>query len=95
MLKDTNGNVIKLQDNYSGAYLYDAQEWLTFNAINTDAIILKRDDNIKRLEGENVLLKGIIIKQGIRCVTENRQNFKLLLPKESTLGECALLLYTW
>ena len=35
VLKDVSGNLIKLQDKYHGAYepyLYDAQEWLTWNS---------------------------------------------------------------
>lgn len=75
ILSDANGNRIKLQDKYYGAsesYLYDAQEWLKWNAMREDEILSRKQRNIEQLEEHMELLKDILIKQGARIVTEEQ-----------------------
>lgn len=67
VLSDTNGNRIKLQDD---SYLYDAQEWLTWNAMNEKEKLFHKQKKIEQLEDHVELLKDILIKQGIHIVTE-------------------------
>ncbi len=73
VLSDANGNRIKLQDKFYGAsegYLYDAQEWLTWNALHKKEKLSRKQRKIEQLEGHVELLKDILIKQGSRIVTE-------------------------
>lgn len=73
VLNDANGNRIKVQDKFYGAsedYLYDAQEWLTWNALHEKEKHSRKQRKIEQLEGHVQLLKDILIKQGARIVTE-------------------------
>ena len=73
ILSDANGNRIKLQDKFYGAsesYLYDAQEWLTWNAMHETEKLSRKQRKIEQLEGHVELLKNILIKQGTHIVTE-------------------------
>ncbi len=73
ILSDANGNRIKLQDEFHGtseSYLYDAQEWLTWNAMHEMEKLSRKQRKIAQLEGIVELLKDILIKQGVRIVTE-------------------------
>ncbi len=73
ILSDANGKRIKLQDKYYGAsesYLYDAQEWLTWNEMREKEKFSRKQRKIEQLEGHLELLKDILIKQGIHIVTE-------------------------
>ena len=75
VLSDANGNRIKLQDEYYGAsesYLYDAQEWLTWNALHEKEKLSRKQRKIEQLEGHVELLKDILIKQGARIVTQEQ-----------------------
>ena len=75
ILKDENGNCIELKYSYhsSGAgYLYDAQEWLNWNAMRQSEKISRKQRKIEQLEGHIDLLKDILIKQGTRIVTEKQ-----------------------
>lgn len=52
VLSDANGNCIKLQDEFSGAnecYLYDAQEWLTWNYMYTKGRLSHKQRKIDQL----------------------------------------------
>lgn len=73
ILRDVNGNLIKLQDKWYGAsesYLYDAQEWLEWNDMREKEKFSRKERKISQLEGHLELLKDILIKQGIRIVTK-------------------------
>lgn len=73
ILSDANGKCIKLQDKYYGAsesYLYDAQEWLTWNEMREKEKFSSKQRKIEQLESHLELLKDILIKQGIHIVTE-------------------------
>ena len=73
ILRDVNGNLIKLQDKWYGAsesYLYDAQEWLEWNDMHEKEKFSRKERKIAQLEGHLELLKDILIKQGIRIVTK-------------------------
>lgn len=75
ILRDNEGNYIKLQDEYYGAYenyLYDAQEWLTWNNMLDEEDFSNTQKEIEQLECQLELLKDILIKQGIRIVTETQ-----------------------
>lgn len=73
ILKDLDGNCIKLQANYGGAcYLYDLQEWLAWNDMREKEEISCKKREIAELKGNFELLKDILIKQGIRIVTEEQ-----------------------
>lgn len=56
----------------SESYLYDAQEWLKWNAMRENEILSRKQRNIEQLEGHMELLKDILIKQGARIVTEEQ-----------------------
>ena len=61
-----------MQSEYSGPdgnYLYDAQEWLTWNDKHERFLRSTQAKSIKWLEDHIKLLKDILIKQGIRTVT--------------------------
>lgn len=73
VLSDADGNRIKVQDKYYGAYeryLYDAKEWLTWNAMHESEKLSRKQRRIEQLEGHIELLKDILIKQGIHIVTK-------------------------
>ena len=73
ILKDTTGNLIKLQGSHystSTRFLYDAQEWLSWNRMREKEALSEKNREIERLEGHIALLKDILINQGIRVVTE-------------------------
>lgn len=74
ILRDANGKLIKLQDEYygasCGAYIYDAQEWLVWNEMHEKEKFSRKERKIAQLEGHLELLKDILIKQGIRIVTK-------------------------
>ncbi len=73
ILADTNGKRIKLQDSYSGACesnLYDAQEWLTWNAMRERDSLSRKQQTIEYQNNLIKVLKDILIKQGTRIVTE-------------------------
>ena len=71
ILSDVNGNQIKIMNEYAGTnYLYDAQEWLTWNAMHEKEKLSRKQRKIEQLEGHIELLKDILIKQGIHIVTQ-------------------------
>lgn len=73
LLSDANGNCITLHNKFYGAcesYLYDAQEWLTWNAMHEKYKLSCKQRKIEQLEGHVELLKDILIKQGVHIVTE-------------------------
>lgn len=75
ILRDVAGNLIKLQDRYcesSGEYLYDAQAWLTWNAMKNKEIDIRNEEEIAQLKMQVELLKDILVKQGIRIVTSEQ-----------------------
>ena len=75
ILKDANGNCIKLEYSYHSSgteYLYDAQEWINWNAMRQSEKISRKQRKIEQLEGHIDLLKDILIKQGTRIVTEKQ-----------------------
>lgn len=80
VLSDTNGNRIKVHSEWGGHedYLYDAQEWLTWNALHEKEKLSRKQRKIEQLEGHVELLKDILIKQGVHIVTEEQaKNFGL------------------
>lgn len=74
ILRDSEGIALILRFKNSGniSYLYDAQEWLKFNAIREAEKLSRKQRKIEQLEGHVDLLKDILIKQGTRIVTEKQ-----------------------
>lgn len=73
ILIDANGNRIKVM--FSGTdnwYIYDAQEWLNFNDLRETEKFSRKERKISQLEGHVDILKDILIKQGIRIVTDEQ-----------------------
>ena len=71
ILRDAKGNYIKVSNVSSDCWwLYDAQEWLTWSAMHEKEKLSRKQRKIEQLEGHIELLKDILIKQGIRIVTE-------------------------
>lgn len=56
------------------SYLYDITTWLEFNATREAQKISRKQRKIEQLEGHVDLLKDILIKQGIRIITEKQAN---------------------
>ncbi len=73
ILSDAKGEQIKVSmkgtDHW---YLYDAQEWLNFNHLRETEKFARKERKISQLEGHVDLLKDILVKQGIRIVTEDQ-----------------------
>ena len=77
VLTDSDGNIIRAR--YSGicntsSYLYDAQEWLTWNAGRNAEKFSRKERKIEHLQGQVDLLKDILVKQGVRIVTQEQAN---------------------
>ncbi len=75
VLTDSTGNIIRAR--YSGicntsSYLYDAQEWLTWNTGRNTEKFSRKERKIEQLEGHVALLKDILVKQGVRIVTQEQ-----------------------
>lgn len=70
-LSDSKGNHIYLPM-HEGSYIFDAQEWLTWNAMREKEKFSRKQRKIEQLEGHVDLLKDILIKQGVRVVTEEQ-----------------------
>lgn len=74
LLKDSQNCAVILKDKHYGAscaYLYDLNEWLQFNEKKQEEKLSRKQRKIEQLEGHVNLLKDILVKQGIRIVTEN------------------------
>ncbi len=73
ILSDAKGERVKIYlvgtDHW---YLYDAQEWLNFNHLRETEKFARKERKISQLEGHVDLLKDILVKQGIRIVTEGQ-----------------------
>ena len=54
------------------SYIFDAQEWLTWNAMREKEKFSRKQRKIEQLEGHVDLLKDILVKQGVRVVTEEQ-----------------------
>lgn len=75
ILRDAKGACIKIQDKFRGANeisLYDAQEYLTFKAMQEKEYRSNKENEIEKLSDHVKLLKGILIEQGTRIVTETQ-----------------------
>lgn len=73
VIKDSEGNRVKLQDDFYGAsiaYLYDMHEWLAWQKEFTKERMAQKDRIIEKLKDHLELLKGILVKQGYRLVSE-------------------------
>lgn len=70
ILSDIKGNRIKVDLRNDSAYLYDAQEWLTWNNLRENEKFSRKQRKIEQLEGHVELLKDILIKQGVHIVTK-------------------------
>lgn len=71
ILKDAKDNSIKVTfDSCDSWYLYDSQEWLTWNDLHEKEKLSRKQRKIEQLESHKELLKDILTKQGIRIVTE-------------------------
>lgn len=70
-LKDSNGNCIKIDKN-DAWYLYDAQEWLTWQSLHQSEKIARKQKKIELLESHLGLLKDILIKQGTHIITKEQ-----------------------
>ena len=75
ILKDAKGNNIKLHYEHGTSYLYDAQEWLTFNDVRTTDQFSFKDKEKEKLKDRLDLLKDILIKQGIHIVTKEQAEY--------------------
>ncbi len=73
ILSDAKGERIRVSTKGTDHwYLYDAQEWLNFNNLRETEKFARKERKISQLEGHVDLLKDILIKQGIRIVTEDQ-----------------------
>lgn len=75
VLTDNEGKIIRAR--FSGicntsSYLYDAQEWLTWNSGRIAEKLSRKERKIEQLQGQVDLLKDILVKQGIRIVTQEQ-----------------------
>lgn len=70
-LSDSKGNRVHLPIQ-EGSYIFDAQEWLTWNAMREKEKFSRKQRKVEQLEGHVDLLKDILIKQGVRVVTEEQ-----------------------
>lgn len=62
-----------MQKEYYGSnvgYLYDAQEWVNWNAMREKELLSDNHKRIELLESHVNLLKEILTSQGVRIVTE-------------------------
>lgn len=82
ILRDVNDNFIKIQLHRNTLYLYDAQEWVNWNAMHENEKLSRKQRKIEQLEGHIQLLKDILIKQGIRTVTQRQAKELNILDKE-------------
>lgn len=72
-LKDSTGKCFSLDtDGTATWYLYDAQEWLTWQNLHQTEKIARKQNKIELLESHLSLLKDILIKQGIHIVTKEQ-----------------------
>lgn len=71
ILKDSKGQKINV-DFSDASYLYDAQEWLNLKNDQEKQTLRYKKEEIERLQGHIDLLKDILIKQGIRTITEKQ-----------------------
>ena len=75
VLTDSNNNVIRARFtgiSNTSSYLYDAQEWLTWESGRVAEKLSRKERKIEQLEGHVALLKDILVKQGIRIVTQEQ-----------------------
>ena len=71
ILKDAKGKSIKVTfDSCDSWWLYDSQEWLTWNDLHEKEKLSRKQRKIEQLESHKELLKDILVKQGIRIVTK-------------------------
>ena len=71
ILSDSKGNRIKLKCFCSNvSFLYDAQEWLTWNDMHEKEKLSRKQKKIDQLGDHFKLLKDILIKQGACIVTK-------------------------
>lgn len=71
ILSDSKGNRIKLKCFCSDvSFLYDAQEWLTWNDMHEKEKLSRKQKKIDQLGDHVKLLKDILIKQGACIVTK-------------------------
>lgn len=60
-------------------WLYDVNEWMTWQVEHAKEVVCRNEERIKELEGQLALLKDILIRQGIKVITKEQAD---------TLGIC-------
>lgn len=69
VLRDPDGKNFILKFG-AADYLYNIKDWLAFNTIHVAEKTARKQRKIEALEGQVALLKDILIKQGVRIVTD-------------------------
>ena len=74
VLCDSEGKnfILPLGSSSDVPFLYDIKTWLDFNAIRENEKMSRKQRKIETLESQVDLLKDILVKQGIRIVTEEQ-----------------------
>ncbi len=75
VLTDMDGNIIRARFtgiSNTSAYLYDMQEWVTWNEGRIAEKLSRKEHKIELLQGQVDLLKNILVQQGIRIVTQEQ-----------------------
>ena len=70
-----DGNIIRARFtgiSNTSAYLYDMQEWVTWNEGRIAEKLSRKEHKIELLQGQVNLLKNILVQQGIRIVTQEQ-----------------------
>lgn len=70
---DDKDKRIVLRDEHYGAscsYLYDANDWISWQKEKAREKLARKERKIEQLEGNLALLKDILVNQGIRIVSE-------------------------
>ncbi len=73
VLSDKDGNRFVLtRDSNSTGYIYDLEEWSLFQYEKAQEHYIRKNAKIAHLESQVALLKDILIKQGVRVVTQEQ-----------------------
>jgi hypothetical protein len=77
ILEDSNKKPIRVQCEHYGAYstyLFDAQDWVTWDTSHKLEKLSRKQRKVEQLEGHLALLKDILVNQGFRVITEEQAN---------------------
>ncbi len=73
VLSDKDGNRFVLtRDSNNTGYIYDLEEWSLFQYEKAQEHQVRKNAKITHLESQVALLKDILIKQGVRVITQEQ-----------------------